>query len=673
MKMKSSRPLLPRVLTRSIAGLIASLAVLPAAKAQTTFTWTNLAGGSWGTGTNWAGGTVANGEGNIADFSTLNITANATVTLDGNRTIGTLRFGDATTASNDWTLNVGTPTTSIITLDVPSGLGTIDVTSRTVTIGAVVAGTEGLRKTGLGTARLNGANTISGDLVVDGGTLQLGNNTGINSLNPIINVNFNTGTNGGNGTVLQIMDNITIGAGRTVNLVTGNSGATQYRASLLGQNGAVWQGDVTYTGTSSAGINANAGAFTINGNISGSAVTFFARGAGTGTINGNVNIQNTFFKTDAGTWIINSTNHSWLAATQIADGQLQLGINNAFPTTLPIIIGQGSATNGRLEMNGFNQSVTGLRTDSGSTGTNHVIRNSNVSTPSNLTVDVGGIDTLRNTHFQGQGLGALTLTKTGLGRLELQDGRYDHSNFAVNDGTLAFTGSSNVMVRSSVAGAAAATVEKTGFGSTTMLGAYNHVGLTNILDGTMIFGPGNSGAISVGDNATMGAGAGGGSLTTTSLTLGAGGMTSFAPVLGAPGGVPLVNAASLSVNGVGTSVVPDGGNITTGVYPLVSYATSIGGLGFAGFSMGSPGTYPHMTANLVNNTVAKRIDLNVTAVDSLVWSGTASNAWDLNLSQNFKLASNGTDATFFQSDRSYLTITALIAEYPRRLASGSET
>jgi autotransporter-associated beta strand protein len=650
MKPRSS---LPRVLTRSIAGLIASLAIAPAVKAQTTFTWTNAAGGSWGTTTNWAGGVVASGEGNIADFSTLDITAARTVTLDGVRTIGGLKFGDSNN-NQDWTVNVGTPTTSTITLDpFAGGLGTIEVTNRTVTINPILAGFEGLRKLGLGTARLNGANTISGDLVIDGGTLQLGNNAAINGLNPIINVNFNTGTNGGNGTVLQVMDNITIGAGRTVNLITGINGTTQYRASLLGQNGGVWQGDVVISGSSSAGISSSAGTFTISGNITGTAVTFFARGTGTGVITGNINIGNSLFKTDAGTWIINTTGHTWTSATQIADGQLQLGINDAFPTTLPIVIGQGSGTSGRFELNGFNQTVPGLRTDPGSTGLGHIIRNSNFTTASNLTVDIPAVETdiLRNTLFQG--LGALTLTKTGAGRLELQDDRLDHSNTAVNDGTLAFTGSNNVMVSSAIVGNAAAIIEKSGIGTTTIFGAYNHAGLTNVLDGRLNLGPGNAGAITVGDNTTFGAGAGGGSLTTSSLAFGSFGTTTFAPILGAPGGAPLVNATSLTLSGVSTSVIFEGANITPGVYPLVAYGGgAIGGNGFAGLTLGAPGTYPHMTASLVNNTGAGRVDVNVSAVDSLIWSGTNGNAWDVNTSQNFKLASApATPATFFQGDR----------------------
>lgn len=644
------RSSLPRVLSRSIAGLIASLAILPAAKAQTTYTWTNLAGGSWGTTTNWSGGLIADGEGNIADFSTLNITASPTVTLDGNRLVGTLKFGD-TTASNDWTVNVGTPTTSIITLDAAAGsMGTLDVTGRTVTINPILAGFEGLRKIGLGTARINGANTITGDLIVDGGVLQLGNATGINGLNTTINVNFNTGTNGGNGTTLQVMDNITIGSGRTVNLITGNSGTTQYRATLMGQNNAVWQGDVVFSGTSSAGINSSAGNFTISGNISGTAGTFFARGTGTGIISGNVNIGNTFFKTDGGTWIINTTGQTWANATQIADGQVQLGISNALPTTLPIIIGQGSGTNGRFELNGFNQTVAGLRTDPGSTGTAHIIRNSNVVSASNLVVDIAGTDTLRNTHFQR--VGALTLTKTGVGRLELQDGRYDHSNIAVNDGTLAFTGNSNVSVQSAIVGSATAFVEKSGIGTTTYLGPYNHAGATTIADGRAVFGVGNTGAITVADNAILGVGLGGGTLTTASLTFGAFGASTFAPVLGTPGSAPIVNTTTLTTSGGSTSVIFEGANITPGIYPLITYGGAIGGNGFAGLSLGAAGTSPHVTASLVNNTGAHRVDLNVTGVDSLIWTGSNGTAWDLNGTQNFKLASdNTTPATFFQSDR----------------------
>jgi hypothetical protein len=85
--------------------ILAAVLVSQSARGQTNGTWSNTAGGSWPTTTNWTGGTVAAGTDALANFSTLNITANATVTLDGARTVGTLRFGDATTASHDWILN----------------------------------------------------------------------------------------------------------------------------------------------------------------------------------------------------------------------------------------------------------------------------------------------------------------------------------------------------------------------------------------------------------------------------------------------------------------------------------------------------------------------------------------------------------------------------------------
>jgi len=42
-------------------------------------TWTNNADGNWSATANWSGGTVADGDGFTADFSTINLTADRTV------------------------------------------------------------------------------------------------------------------------------------------------------------------------------------------------------------------------------------------------------------------------------------------------------------------------------------------------------------------------------------------------------------------------------------------------------------------------------------------------------------------------------------------------------------------------------------------------------------------
>jgi fibronectin-binding autotransporter adhesin len=157
------RRLLKVLLTLSFAQTVAAQ----------TFTWTNLAGGSWATAGNW-NTTPTFGSDVVLDFSTLDITANATTTLDGARTAGTLKFGDATTASNDWIVNTGT--SGPLTLATTTGTPVIQVVNRTATINAVLAGTQGFEKTGTGTLLLgHNSNNFTGGVTVSAGTLQLGN------------------------------------------------------------------------------------------------------------------------------------------------------------------------------------------------------------------------------------------------------------------------------------------------------------------------------------------------------------------------------------------------------------------------------------------------------------------------------------------------------------------
>src|SRR5690606_13620990 len=90
----------------------------------------------------------------------------------------------------------------------------------------------------------------------------------------------------------------------------------------------------------------------------------FWRGGGTGIFNGIASLEVGFFKTDSGTWQINSTGHSW-PITQVADGLLRMGADNVLPT-VPLLMGQGSATVGRFDLNGFDQLVAGLDVDNAS-------------------------------------------------------------------------------------------------------------------------------------------------------------------------------------------------------------------------------------------------------------------------------------------------------------------
>jgi autotransporter-associated beta strand protein len=135
-------------------------------------------------GSNWFSNSAANGNEVTARFDTLNLTADTTVTLDGARTIGGLKFGD-TTPSNNWALTTGSG--GPLTLAVPSGSPAILVANQTTTVNAVLAGNQGLLKSGAGTLALGATNTLTGNIVVSQGRLALNSNTALpNTANIVI-------------------------------------------------------------------------------------------------------------------------------------------------------------------------------------------------------------------------------------------------------------------------------------------------------------------------------------------------------------------------------------------------------------------------------------------------------------------------------------------------------
>jgi len=118
----------------------------------------------------WSGGTVADGTNFTAYFTGINITAAKTVTNDTARTIGNITFTD-TTPDNNLTIATG----AALNLAVTSGSPVIDVTQsgRTLTLGCVIAGTNGLTKSGAGTLTLSGTSSYSGATIINGGTLDV--------------------------------------------------------------------------------------------------------------------------------------------------------------------------------------------------------------------------------------------------------------------------------------------------------------------------------------------------------------------------------------------------------------------------------------------------------------------------------------------------------------------
>ena len=150
--------------------LLISTALFLAAQQSATFanngTWVSTAGGAWSATTNWLNGSIADGTDALADFSTINLTADATVALNSSRTVGVLKFGD-TTPSNNWFLTNNSQSANILTLATSAGTPDIIVNNGDANISAAIAGTQGLVINGPGSLTLSGANTYTGTTTIN--------------------------------------------------------------------------------------------------------------------------------------------------------------------------------------------------------------------------------------------------------------------------------------------------------------------------------------------------------------------------------------------------------------------------------------------------------------------------------------------------------------------------
>ena len=165
----------PALSLKTLTLISLALASGPASLFAQSSTWnTTTTGASWDVDTNWAGNVIADGSGNTADFSQLDLPADTTVNVTVDRTIGNLIFGD-------------TVTSSAASLTIAGGGGTLTLAGATPTITvnpvaggkfgiitATMAGSSGFTKTGSGTLLLNNSiNPLSGTVVIAQGNLQL--------------------------------------------------------------------------------------------------------------------------------------------------------------------------------------------------------------------------------------------------------------------------------------------------------------------------------------------------------------------------------------------------------------------------------------------------------------------------------------------------------------------
>ena len=321
--------------TSRLHSLATAIAIALVVSAQAALaangTWTNKISGLWSGTTNWLSGSVADGSGNTADFSTIDIPSDVTVNVDTARTIGNMIFGDtATGTAGSWTLN---NTTNALTLAGTTPTITVNTlgSAKQLILQVRLAGSSGMTFTGTGIATLqNIAATYTGDTVINGGRFKVEfadglphgatygnviiNNPGILDAQANFTVNGLSGngwmtiqTGSGNSRILTVGDNnasstfsgyITNSTGNTLNLtkigtgiLTLNSTNTYAGKTTISAGKLALGAGAIHTNTSEIAVGAN-GVFDASAQAGGFFLNANKTLSGSGSVVGNVTVRN---------------------------------------------------------------------------------------------------------------------------------------------------------------------------------------------------------------------------------------------------------------------------------------------------------------------------------------------------------------------------------------------
>ena len=319
----------------------------------------------------------------------------------------------------------------------------ISSTARNLTINSIISGAGNLTVIpavgDVGLVVLNGNNGgYTGVINVNAGTLRVRNSNALGTTgaaNTVLNI-LGTAATGGNGTNVQFENNVTIGESFQL-----NTGAGDRRNSLISNSGTnTLTGPINISGGSIVNFTVSGGTFNINGNVTESGWTggslLLRGGGGTGNVNGNINIgARDLVKTDANTWIINTTGNNW-NNTIVAVGTLQLGTGNALDTGGIVTMGQADGNSPLLRLNGHSQEIAGLTRNGSNTGANTRVAGGNaalstlvINNSSNFTYNalIGGTGTNENN---------LALVKSGAGMQTLSGNNTFAGLTTINDGIL---------------------------------------------------------------------------------------------------------------------------------------------------------------------------------------------------------------------------------------------
>jgi autotransporter-associated beta strand protein len=641
-----------------------------------------------------------NPAGNLTIASVISNTANSTkqtidiaggATIDGLTNTGNLYPGMLVTGTgipvNARILSINSPTSITLTANATQGTG-VELT---------FAGGTALSKSGPGTLTLTGANTYTGAMILNDGVVSVNtiNNIGPNATDIGSNsVYFNGGTlrlTGSFNTGDRIQPWIVGPGGGTVDIPDVNTanakrGNSLFGSGVLNKTGAgtfsvgtnvstfngyvnVKEGVLSLTSNqlrNSSGMTVYDGAqFFINDTANG---PFFLGGNATLTLNGDgpggsgayrhglaeagsanyaftsaIFLQTTsratittvgrgatgdtivdtfsqtvtgpgnLIKDGDGTLILSNARNAYGGAngsTIVSNGILQIGGgDNRLPVNTTLQLGEAGSTNaGIFDLAGFNQTVAGLTT-AGSAGMNHQIVNSSFTATPTLTVNYNGATAQTYAGQIGGNLGsAINFVKSGTGTLTLSASSPYTGTTTVNGGKLRVL-SNNVSRPYVVADGASLDVVNTDPSSSFQMSS-----------------------LTLGSTSASGL-----TLELTAATLPSNGVISVNDANGL--------VANGKVNVVFSSIQP----LTIGQIPLIRYNGTIGGAGFGAFSTGTLTLPSRVIGSLVDNTGGSSIDLNISGVDFVKWNGNVNGDWNIDTTQNFKLASNSAATTYLEN------------------------
>jgi len=467
----------------------------------------------------------------------------------------------------------------------------LDTTNGNVTYaGPIGSSTYGLVKLGANTLTLSGSNSYSGGTTLAGtGTLNVTNSSALGS-----GTLYLQSAQAGTSVTLGISGGITLA---NPIAITDSTGRENITVSGTGNNSLT--GGITSTSGSNQIIiadSSSSGNLTVSGGVSGAnfsgALSFRGSSSGQGLMNGVINVSGEVNNNGSTNWTFNTAGSTWSAFSFYGAGSANLGATNAFPTGSPVHYTNTST--GTLNLNGYNQTVGGIYSDTISTGNGGIITNTN------------------------------TYTTTGYG----QD--------AVSVLTVNVVGQNRTYLGSIVDGSrqVALVVNNTGAYSQTLSGSNTYTGGTSITAGTLNLNGG-----------TLGGGASGGTAITVSGTF-----TEDAAGI-------IAGASSFAMNAAGNTSTLAGANTYTGVTTVSAGTLSTGSAGsFAlGGSNSFIGASSNAAANLVlnggtlqyaNTGAAQTTDRLFTMTGGLTTSALdASGSNSITFSNTGSIAFTGTNTT----------------------------